>query len=308
MTIAAPTFEARGLVKTYRQGKIPVGALAGIDLAVPAGEFLVVAGSSGSGKSTLLHLLGGLDRPDRGAVLLAGADLATLNESERSKIRRHKLGFVFQSFNLVPVLSAYENVEYGLWLAGMARKERRQRVEDVLEAVGLADRMRHRPDHLSGGQRQRVALARALVHDADRGARRRADSQPRFANRIRDRRAVAGTEHDARHDVRASPLTIPPSSRARLGSCIWRTAAMVEDERQERIVVLALIALRNLFRNTRRTALSLVIVSVGTIGLLVTAGFVRNSFDGLRDAVIQGGLGHLEVAPAADTDGGRVPG
>jgi putative ABC transport system ATP-binding protein len=165
MNLPALTFEVRGLVKTYRQGKVLVGALSGIDLAVPAGEFLVVAGSSGSGKSTLLHLLGGLDRPDRGDVLFAGADLVTLTESERTNIRRRQLGFVFQSFNLVPVLSAYENVEYGLWIGGMARKERRQRVENVLEAVGLADRMRHRPDHLSGGQRQRVAIARALVHE-----------------------------------------------------------------------------------------------------------------------------------------------
>ena len=165
MNLPAPTFEVRGLVKTYRQGKIPVDALSGIDLAVLAGEFLVVAGSSGSGKSTLLHLLGGLDRPDRGEVLFSGTDLAALSDSERTKIRRHKLGFVFQSFNLVPVLSAYENVEYGLWLDGMARNERRQRVEGVLQAVGLADRMHHRPDHLSGGQRQRVALARALVHE-----------------------------------------------------------------------------------------------------------------------------------------------
>ena len=165
MTVPALTFEVRGLVKTYLEGTVTVHALSGVDLAVAAGEFLVVAGSSGSGKSTLLHLLGGLDRPDRGAVCFAGSDLLALTESERTIIRRHKLGFVFQSFNLVPVLSAYENVEYGLWLEGMARNERRRRVEEILEAVGLADRMRHRPDHLSGGQRQRVALARALVHE-----------------------------------------------------------------------------------------------------------------------------------------------
>src|SRR5476651_1987665 len=165
MNVPLLAFQVRGLVKTYHQGTVVVEALSGVDLAIPAGEFLVVAGSSGSGKSTLLHLLGGLDRPDRGAVCFAGSDLLALTESERTIIRRHKLGFVFQSFNLVPVLSAYENVEYGLWLDGMARNERRRRVEDVLEAVGLADRMHHRPDHLSGGQRQRVALARALVHD-----------------------------------------------------------------------------------------------------------------------------------------------
>ncbi|MEO8678367.1 MAG: ABC transporter ATP-binding protein [Vicinamibacterales bacterium] len=157
-------FEVRGLAKTYRQGTVVVQALSGIDLAVRSGEFMVVAGSSGSGKSTLLHLLGGLDRPDAGNILFAGVDLAARTEAERTRIRRHQLGFVFQSFNLVPVLSAYENVEYGLWLGGMAKPERRRRVEEALDAVGLADRMHHRPDHLSGGERQRVALARALVN------------------------------------------------------------------------------------------------------------------------------------------------
>ena len=161
----SPAFEVRGLRKSYLQGTVTVHALSGVDLTIPSGQFLVIAGSSGSGKSTLLHLLGGLDRPDSGAVLFAGTDLAALTESQRTEIRRHRIGFVFQSFNLVPVLSAYENVEYGLWLDGVSKSERRRRVEDVLESVGLADRMAHRPDHLSGGQRQRVALARALVHE-----------------------------------------------------------------------------------------------------------------------------------------------
>ena len=142
-----------------------VPALSDVDLAISAGEFVVVAGSSGSGKSTLLHLLAGLDDPDSGQVFFAGTELATCSEAERTALRRDQLGFVFQSFNLVPVLSAYENVEYGLWLNGVAKSERRQRVENALESVGLSDRMRHRPDHLSGGERQRVAVARALVHE-----------------------------------------------------------------------------------------------------------------------------------------------
>ena len=162
---APPPFEVRGLVKAYRQGEVTVEALSGVDLVISAGEFLVVAGPSGSGKSTLLNLLGGLDRPDGGQVLFAGRDLAAHSEAELTAIRRRQLGFVFQSFNLVPVLSAYENVEYGLWLDGIAKAERRRRVEEALATVGLADRMRHRPDHLSGGERQRVALARALVHE-----------------------------------------------------------------------------------------------------------------------------------------------
>ena len=159
------TFETRHVSKTYCQGHGTVAALSDVSLDVAAGEFMVVAGSSGSGKSTLLHILGGLDRPNSGEVLFSGTSLTTATESQRTAIRRRKLGFVFQSFNLVPVLSAYENVEYGLWLGGMAKKHRQPLVEDVLRTVGLGDRMHHRPDHLSGGQRQRVALARALVHD-----------------------------------------------------------------------------------------------------------------------------------------------
>ena len=160
MTVPAPAaFEVHRLFKTHRHGQIAVAALSGVDLIVPAGEFVVVAGSSGSGKSTLLHLLGGLDRPDSGQILVAGTDLAAISEAERTAVRREHLGFVFQSYNLVPVLSAYENVEYGLWLNGMAAAERRRRSEEALSAVGLAGRMRHRPDHLSGGERQRVALA-----------------------------------------------------------------------------------------------------------------------------------------------------
>ena len=166
MTVAEPPLlEARGLRKTYRQGKVVVEALSGVDLAIGARELVVIAGISGSGKSTLLHLLGGLDRPDQGEVLFAGTDLAARTESERTELRRRQIGFVFQAFNLVPVLSAYENVEYGLWLSGVPKAERRQRVAAALEAVGLLERMTHRPDHLSGGERQRVALARALVQE-----------------------------------------------------------------------------------------------------------------------------------------------
>lgn len=158
-------FETRGLVKTYHQGSVRVPALRGVDLQISAGDLVVVAGSSGSGKSTLLHLLGGLDDPDEGRVFVDGTDLQSCNEAGRTAIRRRQLGFVFQSFNLVPVLTAFENVEYGLWLNGVARDERRRRVDAALDAVGLRDRQTHRPDNLSGGQRQRVALARALVHE-----------------------------------------------------------------------------------------------------------------------------------------------
>ncbi|HEV8629869.1 MAG TPA: ABC transporter ATP-binding protein [Thermoanaerobaculia bacterium] len=158
-------FAARGLTKRYRLGRVPVPALRGVDLEVERGEVLALAGPSGSGKTTLLNLLGGLDVPDEGTVALAGRDLGALSEGERTLLRRRHLGFVFQTFNLVPVLSAYENVEYPLWIAGTPAAERRRRTTAALAAVGLAERSRHRPDQLSGGERQRVAVARALVHE-----------------------------------------------------------------------------------------------------------------------------------------------
>jgi putative ABC transport system ATP-binding protein len=158
-------FQARGLRKRYRLGDVTIDALRGIDLDVEKGEFVVIAGPSGSGKTSLLNLLGCLDEADEGQVLFAGADLASLSATAKTLLRRRQLGFVFQSFNLLPVLSAFENVEYPLWIDGVARAERRRRAEETLAAVGLADRLRHRPDQLSGGERQRVALARALVHE-----------------------------------------------------------------------------------------------------------------------------------------------
>jgi putative ABC transport system ATP-binding protein len=157
--------QARGLRKRYRLGDVSIEALRGVDLEVARGEFVVVAGPSGSGKSSLLNLLGCLDLPDEGQVLFAGKDLASLSEAEKTETRRRQLGFVFQSFNLLPVLSAFENVEYPLWIDGVPRAERRRRAQEALAAVGLEDRLRHRPDQLSGGERQRVSLARALVHD-----------------------------------------------------------------------------------------------------------------------------------------------
>ncbi len=156
-------FTVRAAAKRYELGETEVVALDGVDLEIGAGEFVAIAGPSGSGKSTLLHLLGALDTPDRGSVEIEGRDLATLSERERTLLRRRRLGFVFQSFHLVPVLSALENVEYPLWIDDVPAAERRERAGKMLAAVGLANRLDHRPDRLSGGERQRVAIARALV-------------------------------------------------------------------------------------------------------------------------------------------------
>jgi len=152
----------RDVSKTYRLGKVTVTALDGVSLAVKAGEFLAVAGPSGSGKTTLLNLIGCLDTPTSGEVVIDGEAIGGLSAGRRADLRARKLGFVFQTFNLIPVLTAWENVEYPLLLQ-RRRGDVADRVRAALEHVGLADRARHRPPELSGGQQQRVAIARALV-------------------------------------------------------------------------------------------------------------------------------------------------
>ncbi|MCX8115178.1 MAG: ABC transporter ATP-binding protein, partial [Burkholderiaceae bacterium] len=142
-----------------------VPVLTGIDLVIRRGDFVALMGPSGSGKSTLLNLIAGIDKPDEGAIVVAGEDITRLDETELAAWRAASVGFVFQFYNLMPVLTAYENVELPLLLTNLSRRERRQRVEMTLDLVGLADRMDHRPNELSGGQQQRVAIARAIVTD-----------------------------------------------------------------------------------------------------------------------------------------------
>ena len=154
---------AEGVSRVFGSGATAVTALSSIDLTVAQGDFLAVTGRSGSGKTTLLNLLSGLDRPTTGTVRFHGDDLAGLREAELVQMRRHKIGFVFQSFGLMPLLSAQENVELPLHIGGVAWRERRQRANEALKAVGLGSRARHRPYELSGGEQQRVSIARALV-------------------------------------------------------------------------------------------------------------------------------------------------
>jgi len=159
-----PLIEARDLTREYSHGRMTVPALRGVNLDVEAGEFTAVAGPSGSGKTTLLNLIGCLDRPTRGRLVIDGDDVAGYNRSELAGLRRKKIGFVFQTYNLVPVLTAYENVELALVLLGRhTRNEIRDRVMSMLSAVGLAGLENRRPMDLSGGQQQRVAIARALI-------------------------------------------------------------------------------------------------------------------------------------------------
>lgn len=159
----APVLQLDGVAKKYRRGDEDVHVLVDLDFTLAAGEFVVVTGPSGAGKSTLLHIAGGLDAPDNGTVAVAGQNMWSMSVGERAAFRRRNLGFVFQFFNLVPMLTAVENVSLPLVLDGMAARPADARAEELLERVGLADRARHRPAELSGGQMQRVAVARALV-------------------------------------------------------------------------------------------------------------------------------------------------
>ena len=155
----------RDVTKLYRQGSLDVVALRGLDLTVHKGEFTALIGPSGSGKTTTLKLVGGLDSPTSGSVTVEGVDLGTLNRKQLSRLRRDRIGFVFQSYNLIPVLTAYENAEMVMWVQGVPAPERRRRVTELMRAVGLEGLEDRKPTELSGGQQQRVAIARAIASD-----------------------------------------------------------------------------------------------------------------------------------------------
>ena len=156
--------ETKDVHKTYGMNGISVEALRGVDLAVSAGEFVAIVGPSGSGKSSLLHLIGAMDHPTSGEVFFHGLNLSKLSDGQRTDLRAREVGFVFQTFNLLPTMTVFENVEIAMRLAGKKRAERLVRVTELLQLVGLGERFSHRPRHLSGGERQRVAIARALAN------------------------------------------------------------------------------------------------------------------------------------------------
>jgi len=155
----------KDVTRTFQLGDVDVKALRGVDFVLERGDFAAVAGPSGSGKTTLFNLIGGLDEPTSGKVTVDGSPLSSMNRKELARLRLDKIGFVFQAYNLIPVLTAYENVEYPLILKKVGAAERKQRVEALLEAVGLKDMMHRRPAQMSGGQQQRIAIARSLVCD-----------------------------------------------------------------------------------------------------------------------------------------------
>lgn len=160
-----PILSVRNLSKTYMQGKIPVHALSDVSFDVQKGEFLSIIGPSGSGKSTFLSMIGLLDRPTKGRVFIDGVEVTKATDSEAPKIRREKIGFVFQHFNLIPTLSAFENVDIAMRFARVPKSKRKERATELLTRMGLRDRMNHKPSELSGGEQQRVAIARAMANN-----------------------------------------------------------------------------------------------------------------------------------------------
>ena len=163
-TKTIPVVEAIDVKKTYMLGKVPVEALRGVNLKVEEGDFVSILGPSGSGKSTMLNLIGALDKPTSGTLLIDGVDIGKLNDNQLAELRL-KIGFVFQFFNLIPRLTAKDNVELSMSIANMSKSERKKRAIELLETVGLKDRVNHKPAELSGGQQQRVAIARALANN-----------------------------------------------------------------------------------------------------------------------------------------------
>ncbi len=162
-----PIIEVRDVWKIYGEGDAQVFALRGVTLSIEKGDFIAIMGPSGSGKSTLMHILGLLDTPTKGKVIIKGKDVSTLSEDERALIRRKTVGFVFQQYNLSPSLNALENVELPMLFAGVPKEQRRKRAKELLEMMGLGHRLYHYPNQLSGGQQQRVAIARALANDPE---------------------------------------------------------------------------------------------------------------------------------------------
>jgi putative ABC transport system ATP-binding protein len=163
--VSRPIVELQSVAKTFYRGKEPIVVLDGLNLEIPEGAFEALMGPSGSGKSTLLNLIAGLDRPSKGKALVAGNNLTDMSDGELAKFRARHVGFIFQAYNLIPVLTALENVELPLLLHKLSGSERRKRAQTALRVVGLEERMHHRPNQLSGGQEQRVAIARAIVND-----------------------------------------------------------------------------------------------------------------------------------------------
>ena len=215
------------MTKRYGSGDAAVDALRGVSVDFPKGQFAAVMGPSGSGKSTLMNILAGLDAPTSGSVVIDGTEITTLKDKPLTLLRREKVGFVFQFFNLLPMLTAEENLELPMAIAG--RKIDREWEQSLVGAVGLGDRRRHRPSELSGGQQQRVALARGLISRPGRPVRRRAHRQPRLVDLRRDAGAAAALGGRVRPDDRDGDPRRPRGRGAPTACVFLRDGEIVED-------------------------------------------------------------------------------
>ncbi len=248
--------------KVYQRDSMQITVLDGINLEVPQGEFVALMGPSGSGKTTLLNLIAGIDRVTSGRVVVAGTDLSPLSEGELAKWRSRNIGFIFQFYNLIPVLNAVENVELPLLLTSLSKKERRERAMTALRIVGLADRSKHYPRQLSGGQEQRVAIARAIVTDPDRAGGRRAHRRSRSQERGRDSDADGDLQQGLRQDHRHGHAR---SARRRARPC----AAPSGEGSADKLMKYAPLILKHLRKNWIRT-LSTVLAMAVCIFLICT--------------------------------------
>ncbi|KGW32855.1 ABC transporter family protein [Burkholderia pseudomallei MSHR2451] len=282
--------------KTYLLDSVKVTGLAGVSVDIEANRFTVLSGPSGSGKTTLLNMIGCIDRPDAGRVIVAGQDTAALCDDALSDFRAREVGHVFQSFNLLPVLSAYENVEYPLLMARTPARERARRVAYLLDAVGLAGKGAHRPSQLSGGQRQRVAIARARGGAVAR-ARRRADREPRQRHGPRDHRADArdaARERRVVHRVVARSASAGGGRRRRANSRRAHRRAPPHRAGGARLMHTFMLALRNLQRNRRRSITTLLAMVVGVCAVLLFGGFSKDITFGLQTDFVRRS-GHLQI-------------
>ena len=279
--------------KHYQLEKAEMPALTGINLVIGSGERVCLMGPSGSGKSTLLNVIGCVDSLSAGRIEIAGRDAGSLKDAQLSELRNRTMGFVFQSFNLIPVLSVFENVEYPLLLQRMPRKERAARVEELLERVGLKDLQRRSPERLSGGQRQRVAIARALVTRPRLADRGRADGGAGSRNRQDDHGAHGGNESVRRLDPhlcharpRRGALCGPTGHHERRPHRRGQGGGMKD----------LMIAWRSILRHARRTVITVSALVVGLTGMVVFQGFLGQMMQGFRNGTILSGVGHLQIA------------
>ncbi len=295
--VPPPVIELRSITRVYRSGRLEVAALRGIDLDVRAGDFLAIVGPSGSGKTTLMNVIGCLDRPTSGSYRLGGTPLESLSDDDLARVRGRAIGFVFQSFNLLPRTSAVENVATPLLYQGVGRRERTARAKEMLERLGLGDRLTHEPSELSGGQQQRVAIARALVTQAGPAPRRRADRQPGYGLRRGGHRPPAPAQRDGHHDRPHHPRQRRRRERPPAGPRPRRVAAPMNALEMVRL------ALSRLGTSRLRAILTMLGVIIGVGSIVALVAVAEGATSGITNRIQGLGTNLLTVSPGSTRTG-----